>query len=605
GAFSFRLASPSGEQSGIRNSQQHISHSISLDYVANIRGIGQTGREATSSTTSDDTISSPSSFASELGDSPPFTPRRRNTSAPSRVQDGPRNRRSSSATTVVPGGNRFQLAPAVFTPPTATSAGLSYNTQAQHTPPSPSASAASAYGDPPPLYVPAPSPEPIPAPVPLVAPAPPSVLPTIFTTTMTTTESAKVIVLFNGDYSNNEEPTSWFQQFQLAVPSSWNDARKIERFQLQLAMGSYAEDWFNGLSSAELTSMTTLRTAFMKRWPPPPRPTWTRQIQKERVRELVLKEEEVGIWTENGRVGDYGQNIWAEKVQKLALMMGDTSGSLIEYALEGIPMLLKENLTCEYSTWAEFLTAIKSVSAERLKVGREKLADNRARDNALANLQHQLSQLSIRNQTPAARTSYRTPVVGQTGNPSTVVGPNGGRGVVPFRPPLTRTQILEKATALPQRPSNEAGRRQYESDVELWHRTHGNDAPSLERPYPIHPDTAMVGSGECFRCGRVTEPPHTGYACNSPNPVKPHETRWRQLVAGMLRRLTAPARPAPTPVQYVWPTQQYYTAAAPQVYMVAQHEDWTAGGVEPDYEQENHWEGEAENYPGLPPTVDQ
>ncbi|KIK25790.1 hypothetical protein PISMIDRAFT_47341, partial [Pisolithus microcarpus 441] len=65
------------------------------------------------------------------------------------------------------------------------------------------------------------------------------------------------------------------------------------------------------------------------------------------------------------------------------------------------------------------------------------------------------------------------------------------RGTLPFRAPLTRSQILEKALAVPQRPNTEMGRRLYEADVETWHRNFGTEAyPSLERPYPLKPGTA-------------------------------------------------------------------------------------------------------------------
>ena len=80
--------------------------------------------------------------------------------------------------------------------------------------------------------------------------------------------------------------------------------------------------------------------------------------QRERVRELGLKEEEVGKWVQEGRVGDYGQNIWADWVMRLALSMGNVDGSLIEYAIETAPVIIKDHLDNRYDSWEEFTQAV-------------------------------------------------------------------------------------------------------------------------------------------------------------------------------------------------------------------------------------------------------
>ena len=46
------------------------------------------------------------------------------------------------------------------------------------------------------------------------------------------------------------------------------------------------------------------------------------------------------------RKADYGQNLWATEVAKMAINMGDRKGFLIEYVLEDIPNILKDHLTC-------------------------------------------------------------------------------------------------------------------------------------------------------------------------------------------------------------------------------------------------------------------
>lgn len=101
----------------------------------------------------------------------------------------------------------------------------------------------------------------------------------------------------------------------------------------------------------------------------------------------------------------------------------------------------------------------------------------------------------------------------------------------------------------------EAGRRQYKVDVELWHRMHGAEGfPTLEKPYPLRPETVVLESGECYSCGMVVEPLHVSTQCIAQDPLRPQELRWRQQVTGLMRRTASPMnRPSylPASVQHI------------------------------------------------------
>jgi len=90
----------------------------------------------------------------------------------------------------------------------------------------------------------------------------------------------------------------------------------------------------------------------------------------------VLKEEEVGEWTQVGWIGNYAHVIWAINISKLALGMGDVNGTLIEYTLEGILNILKDHLECAYTTWEEFIEDIQRVPNVKLKHSIEDLEKN-------------------------------------------------------------------------------------------------------------------------------------------------------------------------------------------------------------------------------------
>jgi hypothetical protein len=131
---------------------------------------------------------------------------------------------------------------------------------------------------------------------------------------MSAADTVKSVPLFYGDYGEGENPSAWFAQFELSLPISWTDAQRVQRFGMQLTPGEVAEEWYQGLNSSHLSSFHNLKSEFFKRWPPPKRPRLTRAQQKERIMAQVLKEEEVGVWTQEGRTGNYAHVTWAVNV---------------------------------------------------------------------------------------------------------------------------------------------------------------------------------------------------------------------------------------------------------------------------------------------------
>jgi len=193
------------------------------------------------------------------------------------------------------------------------------------------------------------------------------------TRTMGTPDIVKSVPLFYGDYGENENPSVWFAQFELSLPISWTDAQRIQWFGMQLTPGEIAEEWYHNLTSHHLSSFSNLKLEFFKCWPPPKRPKLTQAQQKECIMAQVLKEDEVGVWTQEGRMGNYTHVTWAVNTLRLALGMGDVDGAMIEYALEGILDLLKDHLKCIYNSWDEFVEDIQDVPNIKLKRGHENL----------------------------------------------------------------------------------------------------------------------------------------------------------------------------------------------------------------------------------------
>lgn len=76
-----------------------------------------------------------------------------------------------------------------------------------------------------------------------------------------------------------------------------------------------------------------------------------------------MEEDAIGKWITpaDRHKADYGQNVWATEVAKMAVTMGDTTGFLINSVVERIPDLLKDHLQCRYDTWDEFKRDVRSV----------------------------------------------------------------------------------------------------------------------------------------------------------------------------------------------------------------------------------------------------
>lgn len=180
----------------------------------------------------------------------------------------------------------------------------------------------------------------------------------------------------------------------------------------------------------------------------------------------------------------------------------------------------------------------------------------------------------------------------------------GWRGNPLARVAFTRAQIMEKLNVVPQRQNTENGIRQYEADVNTWHRMHGTEGiPSLERPYPLRPGTSILGSGECYNCRIVTEPMHLSSQCTVTEVLRPQESRWRQHVAAMLRRAAPGQTSIPTysiaqTAQTTHPYyQQYGAPLTPQVFTVQEEQGWW-DQTNAWTQQETGYEWEPENYGG-------
>lgn len=168
---------------------------------------------------------------------------------------------------------------------------------------------------------------------------------------------------------------------------------------------------------------------------------------------------------------------------------------------------------------------------------------------------------------------------GGRGYPQT---PSRGRGVFLG----DRTRIAAQYSMLPQHPDTEAGRQAYTQQVQDWHGQHGATAmPNTDRPYPLKPGTAPLGSRECFACGMNTAPFHQSTECTN-NALPAQESRWREIVSRLAGHMAGSAFSPPAAVQYVAPT-----SIPPSYYPSLPTYPGTPGYLEPSYYGQQAYEG--------------
>ncbi|KAF9231407.1 hypothetical protein BU15DRAFT_68359 [Melanogaster broomeanus] len=415
------------------------------------------------------------------------------------------------------------------------------------------------------------------------------------------------IPFFRGEYKSNESPTDWLKRLIMAAPPTWSDRQRIERFGVQCAGGSQAEEWFLTLDATMKASWDDFQDAFLKRWPPP---------VIERLRAITLDENDIGVLVEGENGQEWGHVHWATRVFHTAQTLGDVNCLLVDVVLENTPDIMRELIGDMFHTWTDFLTAVSNVSTSQLSRLKAKgTAEKELRDE-VAQLKAHLQGLSLQSltrptqtmniqpsspafrptlgpmaymlPTPAPRTapSQSSTVPLPTPQPTfQTPAPNPfSQAATPmsrsnlfyrFQQPQTpsgpgRVSQVERLclaagyTNLPHHPTTEAGRQAYNKQVTDWLAQHGTETvPNTTRPFPLMPGTSPLGSRECFGCGTVTFPGHRSDDCPNPN-LPAQEKWWREIVSGLVNRALRGNSLAPpgTPVQYVATTQyqSYYNA---------------------------------------------
>ncbi|KAH7918440.1 hypothetical protein BV22DRAFT_1134592 [Leucogyrophana mollusca] len=259
-------------------------------------------------------------------------------------------------------------------------------------------------------------------------PAPPSIA---------TPQPASMLVIPAQPSFRGEEPADWVRQFQLGLPNTWTAAEKIVCFGLQCAAGSAGETWFNGLDAAQKATWEAFMLAFNVRWLPPVAVQLSVAQQRERLRAIILKEDDIGAMIEDEHRQDWGHVRWACQVSRLAQGFGDNNCQHLDAVLSTVPYILRDQLTEQYNTWADFLADVNRVPTAQLNRVKERAASDRALREEVERIKDQLQSASLQ---ANVRQQASTPqLVNQAFAPVPTYRP------LP-RPPLPPNQFVQQTT---------------------------------------------------------------------------------------------------------------------------------------------------------------
>jgi hypothetical protein len=419
------------------------------------------------------------------------------------------------------------------------------------------------------------------------------------------------IPMFYGDEDQDkDEPQMWLRKLERACGKGATEETLMWTFEKSLEPGGRAEEWFNELTPAEKATWKETVKAFKKEWPMEKRLELTRDERRRKLLDIKLKKEDLREKVGEEGKKRWSHVEWADKVKRAAKAAGDTQGFLIPQALDNLPKLIRRLLPGQdiEDDWDKFTEAVKEIPLRKIEEALEDEKQNEEVTNTMARL---LAGTTIQSHEPNPTTGrYANQITNHTyqrfpsytpmttrynaqrqqipnpqhqanrpqATPAQPQTPGNGNDPFAGNATLRPNNIMygyrnPQVSPLAERPGakgksfydlaveavmnsvsqsrTEESWKRYEAAMKTWIEVHGEGpANYMTQPLPLTPGTAKLGSGECFRCGKVTDPAHRGAECHD-QPIPPRESNWRAYVAraynqGRARIPTQFNTPAPT-----------------------------------------------------------
>ncbi|KAG6808651.1 hypothetical protein H0H92_003386 [Tricholoma furcatifolium] len=343
-----------------------------------------------------------------------------------------------------------------------------------------------------------------------------------------------------------ENPRDFVNKLKRSFMSKdYSDADKVQYFEWSLKDGSPAMEWFAGLTAEQRASWASLCLAFDDRWPAGRVSTKSQTEKQEELAEARIKEEDLGTKAKVNGVEMYSHIAWADKVERLAKAIPDDNNLLVRATRDNMAPSLRSLVPHSNNTWSTFCAAVRNVSVAKLKEKKAKRAANeKMKDDLKTVLKAQQAPPTPSKVLAATLDRFRLgapippPNFTQTRNP---VAPRpAAPPTATNRPGRTDAEKWAMIQRLPAPvPATEASRTAHAVLVAQWLSTNtGMTAATEDRPFPLKPGTAQLGSGECTGCGGMG---HYESVCTSDAKLHPIELRWHCKANSIRKAATAPA----------------------------------------------------------------
>jgi hypothetical protein len=205
--------------------------------------------------------------------------------------------------------------------------------------------------------------------------------------------------LFRGDYSAGEKPHIWFRRLEGRFDEDTKLATKLYRFEKSLEPGRPAEIWYHNLTVPQKADWNDFYKTFSLKWPLPAIVESSREEILEKLEQTKLDIEDVGVMIERDGDRVYSHVVWAEQVRALIDRLDDDKGHLIPQVRRGLPLTIRLILPLNLNTWSSFLTAVSSISMDRLADQRENsevIRDDILQTMGMGTQQQNVNSLSMR-----------------------------------------------------------------------------------------------------------------------------------------------------------------------------------------------------------------
>jgi hypothetical protein len=323
-------------------------------------------------------------------------------------------------------------------------------------------------------------------------------------------------------------------------------------FSTLLSAGLIADTWWNKLDSKHKGTWVDVKAAFTTQWPAITVAEKMGLDYQCEILALRLSEEEVGKQITVAGVPTWAHLQFHTSLQQLVNEAGaNTMAGLMYQVQENLPTVIKELTTLGLAEWNKFLDEINALDTNKLRekaqTAQKKKEEEKVQNAHLARLETMQTDAIEVMQLQLQRTSIGSAPAEQSTTPPS--NPASRIRHVTREPSANPQQTNRQCQPLTQEerdlmrshindivhhPDTTVGRSAYEDQLKQWFAKHGQTGRVTENTqFPLHPGSAMICSGECFRCSVHR---HRSAECLVPEtsqlPIQ--EKIWRSIAARAL-----------------------------------------------------------------------